>query len=162
MNDFDRKITLARQAIPRGDAQTALKIADELIAAEYRHIDVLEIKAVAEVMLGQNLAAEESLRSAIGIAPERRWPYADLSRLLLKLGRNEEAEQVARAALKADAQNPDAHAILGSLLAARETWVEAGNHFLRAAEFAGPHPQLLMGLGQSLLRQGRLNEWYRE
>jgi tetratricopeptide (TPR) repeat protein len=158
MNHVDRKISLARQAIQRGDAKTALKIADELLAANRRNIDLVEIKAVAEMMLGQHASAEQSLRSAIAIAPERRWPYADLSRLLLKLGRTDEAEKVAREALKQDAKNPDAHAILGSLLAGREIWIEAGNHFWRAAELAGPHPQLLAGFGQALLRQGRLNE----
>ena len=158
MNNFDRKISLARQAVQRGDATTARKIADELLAAEQNNIDVLEIKALAEIMLGENSSAERSLRSAIAIAPERRWPYADLSRLLSKLGRSDEAEQVAREALMQDAQNPDAHAILGSLLAARDLWVEAGNHLSRAAELAGPHPQLLAGLGQALLRQGRLDE----
>ncbi len=158
MNDFDRKISLARQAIQRGDAKTARKIADELLAAERHNIDVVEIKAVADMMLGEDSSAEQSLRSAIAIAPERRWPYADLSRLFSKLGRSDEAEQVAREALKQDAQNPDAHAILGSILAARELWVEAGSHFSRAVELAGPHPQLLTGLGQALLRQGRLNE----
>ncbi|HZC37200.1 MAG TPA: sulfotransferase, partial [Sphingomicrobium sp.] len=66
-------------------------------------------------------------------------------------------EQVARAALMADPGNPDAHAMLASMLFEREMLVPAAAHFERAIALAGRHYDLLLGLGRVLLRQGKLD-----
>lgn len=150
----ERRILAARQALSEGRTAHATAIADELLAEDSDDLDALEIKALA----GDDKTAEAALRRAITIAPERRWPFADLTRLLLKLRRAQEAEEIARAALAADANNADAHAMLGSMLAEREHWVEAAEHFERALSLVGNHPQLLAGLGQARLRSGRTDE----
>jgi tetratricopeptide (TPR) repeat protein len=136
----------------------ARAIADEVLASEPNHLDALEIRALVEMEKGEHAAAERTLRTAIAVAPKRRWPYGDLARLLLKNNRIVDAEAVVRAALSADRSNPDAHAMLGSLLAGREQWAEAATYFRQAMELAGPHPQLHAGLGHALLRLGRLEE----
>lgn len=132
-------------------------MAEEILGQAPEDIDALEIRALVAVERGDDQAAEEALRSAIATAPERRWPYADLARLLLKQERKAEAEAVAQDALAADPNNADAHAVLGTLFAAREQWFEAGRHFQKAIELVGDHPVLLAGFGKALLRQGRLN-----
>jgi Tfp pilus assembly protein PilF len=157
-NDAAPRILAARQAIKDGKLQTAERIAVEVLEAAPDNLDALEIAALVAIEQGDDAAAEHSLRSAIALAPDRQWPYADLTRLLAKLGRTTEAEVVAQAALSADARNADAHAMLGSLLAEREMLVAAAAHFERAIALAGRHPQLLLGLGRVLIRQGRLDE----
>ena len=107
---------------------------------------------------GNDLAAEQTLRTAISAAPRERWPYAGLAELLVRNGRLADAEAVSRAALTADPQNPDAHEKIGELLFARMQAFEAAEHFRQAVELAGPNPQLLTRLGHALLRLGRLDE----
>jgi tetratricopeptide (TPR) repeat protein len=150
-------ISAAREALKQGKPETAASIAARILHQSPECLNALEIKALVEIEQGDHAAAEKSLRSAIALAPNRRWPYADLARLLVKLGRTAEAEAVAREALTADFANPDAHAILGSLLAQREMLVPAAGHFERAIALAGRHPDLLLGLGRVLLRQGKLD-----
>lgn len=150
------RISAARQALKEGKLDAAAGIAAELLSGDPSNLDALEIKALIEIDRGDDAAAEQSLRAAIALAPNRRWPYADLGRLLLKLGRNTDAEAVAREALAADTGNADAHAMLGSLLVEREMLVPAAACFQQAIALAGPHPQLQAGLGRVLMRQGRL------
>jgi tetratricopeptide (TPR) repeat protein len=149
-------ISEARNALHAGKLETAASIAASILGEAPDNLDALEIKALVEIEQGDHAAAEASLRSAIALAPERRWPYADLVRLLLKLGRRAEAEQFARAALAADCDNPDAHAMLASILAEREMLVPAASHFEQAIALVGRHPDLLLGLGRVLMRQGKL------
>jgi Tfp pilus assembly protein PilF len=153
-----RGISAARQAIKEGMFETAEEIAAEILSRAPRDLDALEIRALAGMERNDDRAAEEALRLAVSIAPERRWPYADLTRLLLKVDRLADAEAVARAALAADPHNPDAHATLGAMFAEQERWFEAAVHFERAVSLAGNHAQLLTGLGQALMRRGRLDD----
>lgn len=153
-----RAIAAARQAIKAGEFGAAQAIAAEVLASAADNFDALEIKALVEIERADDAAAEATLRRAIEIAPERRWPYADLTRLLIKLGRSVDAERAAEEALLADPANPDAHAMLASLLADREMLVPAAAHFERAIVLAGRHPDLLLGLGRTRMRQGMLEQ----
>jgi tetratricopeptide (TPR) repeat protein len=150
------RITAGRAAIQNGEFDRARALAAEILSGSPENVDAIEITAVAALEQGDHRAAEQALREAIAVAPDRRWPYADLTRLLLKFGRMDDAEQVARAALAADPNNPDAHAMLGSMLSEREVWAEAATHFELAIASSDNHPQLLAGLGRARLRQGRL------
>ncbi|MGN6850007.1 MAG: tetratricopeptide repeat-containing sulfotransferase family protein [Sphingomicrobium sp.] len=152
------RIAAARQAIAQRDFDLAESIAARLLSEDPRDLDALEIRALVAIEREDDRTAEEALRSAIALAPHRRWPYADLIRVLLKLGRNADAEEVARVALAADPDNPDAHAMLGAMLSGKDQWFEAAGHFERAIAVAGEHPQLLSGLGRALLRLGRLQD----
>jgi Tfp pilus assembly protein PilF len=151
-----QRISEARNALQAGKLETAASIVAGILAEAPDNLDALEVKALVEIEQGDHAAAEASLRSAIALAPQRRWPYADLARLLLKLGRMADAESVARAALAADSNNADAHAILASILAERAMLVPAAAHFERAIALAGRHPDLLLGLGRVLLWQRKL------
>lgn len=157
-DDCARRISAARRAIGSGDFEAAERFAAEVLARFPDHLDALEIRALAEIESGRDSAAEQTLRAAIRLAPERRWHYADLLRLLLGLNRKDEAEALAREALAADPANADAHAILGSLLGEHGLWTEAAAHYREAIAHGGLHPQLLTGLGLALLRQGRIEE----
>ena len=151
-------IAAARQAIGERDFERARSIVSEILAAKPDDLDALEVGAFADTEAGNFEDAENALRSAIAIAPRRRWPYADLTRLLLRLDRHSEAEGIARSAVAADGANPDPHAMLGTMFATQERWFEAAVHFEQAIALAGPHPQLLAGAGEALLRLGRLDQ----
>ena len=100
-----QRISDARKALQTGKLETAASTAAGILAEAPDNLDALEVKALVEIEQGDHTAAEASLRSAIALAPQRQWPYADLARLLLKLGRAADAESVARAALVADSNN---------------------------------------------------------
>jgi tetratricopeptide (TPR) repeat protein len=157
-NDRQQQLSAARQAVKQRNFDLAGNVAADLLSQKPEDVDALEIKALVEIECGDDKSAEATLRRVISIAPERRWPYADLCRLLLKLGRKRDAEQVARAALEADPENADGHALLASLFAEREQWFEAAAHFEQAMAIAGPHPELLTRLGQARLRLGQIDE----
>jgi Tfp pilus assembly protein PilF len=158
IDNIEGQIAAARQALSQGKIETAARIAADVLKLSPASLDALEVKALCEAEQGNDAAAEATLRQAIALAPSRRWHYGDLARLLLRLGRTGEAEQIARTAIASDANNADAHAILASLLNDRGAPFEAADHFRQAITLVGPHPQLLTGLGLSLLRQGRLEE----
>src|SRR5690348_6034283 len=151
-------IRAARQALKEGRIEVAAEMADAILAQAAHDLDALEIKALAAVEGHDHQTAENALRKAIALAPDRRWPYADLTRLLLKLRRSADAEAVSRQALAADPNNADAHAMLGSMLAERENWFDAAMHFEHAIALAGRHSQLLTGLGLARMRSGRVDE----
>ena len=151
------RVSAARAAIKAGQLDLAARIASELLQCQPGDLDALEIKALVAIEHDDHAAAEEALRAAIAHARGRRWPSGDLARLLVEQGRNEEAESVARAALTSDPANADAHALLGTLLAKREMLVSAAAHFERAIALVGAHPDLQLGLGRVLLRQGKLD-----
>lgn len=138
--------------------EVAASLAADVLRDDPRNLDALEIKALIEVEQGDEVAAEQTLRSAIAASPARRWPYGDLVRLLLRQDRASDAEAVARAALAADCDNADAHAMLATLLAQREMLVPAAVHFEQAIALVGPHPDLQLGLGRTLMRQGKLDD----
>lgn len=146
----------AREALKAGDAEGALELARRIPDDDAASLDALEIKSLVAIHMGDEQTAEIALRRAILANPRLRWPYADLARLLLKSGRADEALEVSRAALGVDADNPDAHALLGAMLSQREVWPQAQVHFERAISIAGPHPHLLTGLGKAQLRRGQL------
>ncbi len=156
-DEIRQRISIARQALKNGQLEVAATTAASVLEVAADNLDALEIRALVEIAQGDDAAAERTLRSAIAHSPGRRWHYADLTRLLLKRGRAEDAERVARAALRVDADNADAHAMLGSILVGREMLVPAAAHFERALALVGRHPQLLTGLGRVRMRQGLLN-----
>jgi tetratricopeptide (TPR) repeat protein len=151
------RIAAARAALKAGELELAASLAADVLRGEPGNLDALEIKALVEIEQGDEAGAERTLRAAIALAPDRRWPYGDLARLLLRQDRASDAESVARASLAADPDNADAHAMLASLLAQREMLVPAADHFQRAIAIVGPHPDLQLGLGRTLLRQGKID-----
>lgn len=148
-------IEQARRAAQLGQWAEAERLAQGALAEAATDIDAIEILMLARRHAGDMQAAEQLLRQAIAAAPERRWPYGDLARLLIEGGRPVEAEAVARQALGSDATNADALALLGKLELDRGLLIEAEGHLRQAISIAGPHPELVLALGRSLILQGR-------
>ena len=153
-----RQIWAGRQAIGARNFASARAIAAQILRQDPRNIDALEIKAIAEIEGGNDKDAEQTLRTAMSVAPKASWPYAGLTELLARTGRMADAEQVCRTALAADPTNADAHAKLADFLAMRMKAFDAAEHYRRAIELTGAEPRLLTPLGHALLRLGRLDE----
>lgn len=151
-------IDAARQAVRSGRWREAESQARAVLSRDPRSIDALEIVALARRELGDAAGAETALRKVLSIAPERRWPYGDLARLLLDTGRSRDAEAISRQALAADDANADAHMLLGRMLCDRGLVFEGAVHLRRAIVLVGRHPELLAALGRALGQRGELHE----
>ncbi|HZC37964.1 MAG TPA: tetratricopeptide repeat protein, partial [Sphingomicrobium sp.] len=64
-------ISRARDALKGGELETAARIAADILAEAPDNLDALEVKALVAVEQGDHAAAEQSLRSAIALAPQR-------------------------------------------------------------------------------------------
>lgn len=76
----------------------------------------------------------------------------------LRLGRLDEAEADARAALKADPKSADAHTLLAVIAHQRGKPAEAGGYYARAAELAPTRGSVLNNYGAWLCGNGRAAE----
>lgn len=151
-------IDVARQAARAGRWNEAESRARAILLRDPQAVDALEIIAMSRRQSGDAAQAEAALRKAISITPDRRWPFGDLARLLIDMGRLAEAELVERQALAVDPANADAHMLLGRMLADRGMVFEGTGHLKRAIALVGRHPELLAALGRALSQQGALDE----
>lgn len=151
-------IDAARQAARAGRWQEAENQARAVLQRDPCALDALEIIALSRRQSGDATAAEAALRQAIAIAPDRRWPYGDLARLLIETGRLAQAEAVAGQALATDPANADAQMLLGRMLVDRGLAHEGAVYLRRAIALVGRHPELLTALGRALSQQGALGE----
>lgn len=119
-------------------------------------IDALEIVALVQQQRGQAVEAIATLETIIALAPRLDWPRDDLAIQLAGIGRKAEAEIAVRAALALNARNPQAHAMLGTLLTARRDLPGGAAAFQRALVLVGDHPPTQTALAANLIEQGRL------
>lgn len=151
-------IERARAALNRGDTAGAQAQAEARLAQQADDIDALEIVGLVRQARGDVAGAHQILTRIIDLAPDLDWPRDDLMLLLLGVGRPDEAEAAARAALAANFDSPQAHAVLGTLLSERRDLPAGEWHFRRALALAGTHPPTQLNLASNLIEQGKLDE----
>ena len=154
------EIEALREALRAGRCRRVLEDAERLLAGAPDSVDLLEIAALAAEGGGDPARAERHLRQLVGVAPEARWARDDLAHLLLRHGRAEGAEDVARAALAHAPDDPAAHAFLGQRLVQRECLHEGAWHLRAARRLLSPEEKdaLAPALGRAMLRIGRLDD----
>ena len=151
-------VTRGREALARGDLHSAAAAAEERLRADVRDVHALELRYLVQQRRGENAQAAETLRTVLGIDARADWAYNDLTRLLVAGGRRTEADQVARAALRVNPQNAEAHSLFGMLLSESNDLPSGEFHFRRALELGGGQSTFLTNLAINLMRQGRLDE----
>jgi Tfp pilus assembly protein PilF len=151
-------VTRGREALARGDLHSAAAAAEERLRSDARDVHALELRYLVQQRRGENARAAETLNTVLGIDARADWAYNDLTRLLTASGRRAEADQVARAALRANPQNAEAHSLFGMLLSESNDLPSGEFHFRRALELGGERPTFLTNLAINLMRQGRLDE----
>jgi Tfp pilus assembly protein PilF len=102
--------------------------------------------------------AARTLDTVIGIDQHADWAYNELVQLFMGHGKPDDAEKVARASLRANPHNAQAHNLFGTILSQRNDLPSGEWHFRKALELAGPNAGVLMNLGLNLMRQGQVDE----
>ena len=148
-------ILRGREALQRGDLRSVEAAAKERLKTAARDVNALELRSIVQRRRGQIGEAVRTLQTVIGIDSRADWAFNDLTQLLLAHGRRADAEHVARAALRANPHNAQAHNLFGLLLSELNDLPSGEWHFRRALELAGPQAPFLMNLALNLLKQGR-------
>ncbi|TLY67192.1 MAG: sulfotransferase family protein, partial [Gammaproteobacteria bacterium] len=109
-------ILRGREALQRDDLRGVEAAAEERLKTAARDVNALELRSIVQRRRGQIGEAVRTLQSVIGIDSRADWAFNDLTQLLLTHGRRADAEHVARAALRANPHNAQAHNLFGLLL----------------------------------------------
>jgi tetratricopeptide (TPR) repeat protein len=149
-------IVQARDLLNRGQVEAALAATRQRLSQTANDIDALEIVALIHQQRGQAGEAIAVLEKIIAQAPRLDWPRDDLAILLAGLGRKTEAEAVTQAGLRLNDRNPQAHAMLGTLLTERRDLPGGEAAFRRTLALVGDHPPTQVALAANLIEQGKL------
>ena len=103
-------------------------------------------------------ARAEALKTVLKGDPRADWAYNELIELLYKMGRHGDAQTLARAALRVNPLNAQAHNLFGTILSQLNDLPPGEWHFRRAIELGGEQPAFLANLALNLLQQGRADE----
>jgi Tfp pilus assembly protein PilF len=147
-----------REALQRGDLRAVETAAEERLKTAGRDTNALELRFIVQHRRGQLGQAVKTLDAVIGIDQRADWAYNELVQLFMTHGKPDDAEKVARAALRANPKNAHVHNLFGTLLSEMNNLPAGEWHFRRALELAGPNAGVLMNLGLNLMKQGRVDE----
>jgi Tfp pilus assembly protein PilF len=148
----------AREALARSEIKSAEQAVEERLKTAGRDINALEVRYQIQRHRGQFGEAARTLDAVIGINVRADWAHNELIKLLMAHGKASDAEQVMRAALRANPGNAQAHNMFGALLCDRGDLLAGEWHLRRALETGEPQAAFLVNLGNNLTRQGRLDE----
>jgi tetratricopeptide (TPR) repeat protein len=164
MSDSAHPLVLrAREALARSEVKSAELAVEERLKTAGRDVNALEVRYLIQKHRGQFGEAARTLDAVIGINPRADWAYNELTQLLMAHGKSGDAEQVARAALRANPANSQAHNVFGLILSDMHDLPAGEWHFRRALELAPQAPQqlpasILTNLATNLMKQGRIEE----
>jgi len=148
----------AREAFTRSEIKSAEQAVEERLKTAGRDIHALEVRYQIQRHRGQIGEAARTLDAVIGINSRADWAHSELIKLLLAHGKAADAEQVARAALRANPGNAQAHNLFGTLISNSGDLLAGEWHLRRALEAGEPQAAFLVNLGNNLTLQGRLDE----
>jgi tetratricopeptide (TPR) repeat protein len=149
----------ARDALARSEIKSAELAVEERLKTAGRDINALEVRYLIQKHRGQFGEAARTLDTVIGINSRADWAYNELSQLLMAHGKSADADQVARAALRANPANSQAHNVFGLILSDIPDLPAGEWHFRRALELASqPQAAFLTNLATNLMKQGRSEE----
>jgi Flp pilus assembly protein TadD len=148
----------ARAALDRRDYKGAIAAADAVLRMRPDDIDLLGIRYAAQAEMGDLKGAIETLRRLLDKRPDAIAAINDLALFLSMTGERLEADTVARHALRMAPLDPQAHNMLGMLLAEQNDLVASEWHYRRAIELAGRQGKLIANLALNLMQQGRTEE----
>lgn len=147
-----------REALQRGDMRAVEAAADERLKTAGRDVNALELRFIVQQRRGQYGQAARTLDTVIGIDSRADWAYNELVELFMTHGKAEDAEKVARAALRANPRNAHVHNLFGTLLSESNNLPAGEWHFRSALELSSPQVPVLMNLGLNLMKQGQVDE----
>ncbi|HEY7642966.1 MAG TPA: sulfotransferase, partial [Steroidobacteraceae bacterium] len=107
---------------------------------------------------GELAAAADTLKTVLKSDPRADWAYNELIELLYAMGRHDDAQTLARTALRVNPLNAQAHNLYGTILSQLNDLPPGEWHFRRAIELGGEQAPFLANLALNLLQQGRTDE----
>jgi Tfp pilus assembly protein PilF len=149
----------AREALARSEIKSAEAAVEERLKTAGRDINALEVRYLIQKHRGQLGEAARTLDAVIGINARADWAYNELIQLLMTHGKTADADQVARAALRANPANSQAHNVFGLIISDMHDLPAGEWHFRRALELTSqPQAAILTNLANNLMKQGRIEE----
>jgi Flp pilus assembly protein TadD len=148
----------AREALARGDVRSAEAAVDERLRTAGRDINALGVRSYLLQRRGQFGEAARTLQAVIGIDPRADWAYHELIQILLAHRRLADAEQVARAGVRANPDNASCHNAFGLLLSETSDLPSGEWHLRRALALGEPQASFYANLARNLMKQGRIDE----
>ena len=148
----------ARESLARGDARSAEAATEERLKTAGRDINALQMRSILQQRRGQFGEAARTLQHVIGIDSRAAWAYNELIQLLLAHGKLTDAEQVARAGVRANPENAHSHNAFGLILSEMNDLPSGEWHFRRALTLGEPQAACVMNLARNLMKQGRLED----
>jgi Flp pilus assembly protein TadD len=148
----------AREAFARSEIRSAEQAVEERLKTAGRDINALEVRYRIQKHRGQLGEAARTLDTVIGINSRADWAYNELIELLIMHGKVTDAEQVARAALRANPGNAQAHNVFALLISNLGDLPAGEWHFRRALELAPSQAAFATNLANNLVKQGRAAE----
>ena len=148
----------AREALARSEIRSAELAVEERLKTAGRDINALHVRYLIQKHRGQLGEAARTLDTVIGINSRADWAYNELIELLMTHGKATDAEQMARAALRANPGNAQAHNVFGLLLSNLNDLPAGEWHFRRALELAPSQAAFATNLANNLVKQGRTAE----
>ena len=154
----DSLVVHGRDALASGDLRRAEAAADERLRSAGDDVQAFELRYLIQQRRGQIGAAVQTLQTVLGIDPGADWARSGLIELALASGKLADAEQAARAALRANPDNALANALFGRILSELNDLPSGEWHFRRALALAGPQAHVCTSLAVNLMKQGRTAE----
>ncbi|HEV7442784.1 MAG TPA: tetratricopeptide repeat protein, partial [Steroidobacteraceae bacterium] len=140
-----------REALQRGDMRAVEAAAEERLKTAGRDVNALELRFIVQQRRGQYGQAARTLDAVIGIDHRADWAYNELVQLFMAHGKPEDAEKVARAALRANPRNAHAHTLFGTILSETNNLPAGEWHYRSALELSSPQAPILTNLGLNLM-----------
>lgn len=148
----DNHLERARGLREEGDLPGALSEARRALADAPGDPDTLSVVAVLSRKARQRELAVEAYSRLARLQPEDATPVIQQARMLLEMGRSEEAVTVAQEAIARDATNPEAFHVLGRAHLVRNELASAIERFDQVLALAPTHGYALNNLGFACLR----------
>jgi len=147
-----------REALDRNELSAASAAAEERLLSDAGDVEALELRYLICARGGNLTKAAETLQAIITIQPQADWAFNNLTNLLFSNGRRADAEQVARAALRANPRSPQGHNLFATILSEQNDLTSGEWHFRRSLELGGPQAAVLANLALNLMQQGRAEQ----
>lgn len=155
---FAGKFAEAAQAQQAGRYDEARRLLLELLAINVRHAESLYMLGVVEYHCKHLEVAAKMIARALAVDSRNPLYRANLGKVLLEMGRYEEAETELSTAAHARPDLLDAHYGLGNLCAAQGRHDEAVGHYQRALKLAPRDANIRTNFGNAYLHQGKIEE----
>jgi tetratricopeptide (TPR) repeat protein len=158
MTNIAQTLQLAVRHHQAGRLEDARAIYEEILAAQPRQPDALNLMGVLAQQSGQLGEAKSFFQRAIASHPNAAGTHVNYGNVLRLNGELDAAEKAYRKALKLKPDAFDAHNNLGSLHETRGQLDKAEACYRKALELRPEYPEALYNLGSVTHKTGRLDE----